>query len=79
MGKEGTVLLREGIIMGDMRLVMDLRVSIWMIGGAAAAGLWRRCWRVWRAAVAWMLVCYSKERSWSNDVKKAVGLRLSDQ
>jgi hypothetical protein len=42
MGREGMGLRRADITMGDMRLVMDLRVSTWMIGGAEALGLWRR-------------------------------------
>jgi len=40
-GRAGTD-RRVGIITGDMRLDMGLRASIWMIGGAGAAGLWRR-------------------------------------
>jgi len=70
MDKEDMVLRRVDIIMVGMRQVMDLRVNIWMIGGAEAVGLWRRCWRVWHAAVAWMRVCYSKRRSWRNDTQK---------
>lgn len=79
MDKEGMGLRREDIIMGVMRRVMDLRVSMWMIGGAEAVGLWRRCWRVWRAAVAWMRVCYSKGKGSRNDTMKAIGLRLLDE
>jgi len=47
---------RVVIIMGGMHRVMDHRDSIWMIGGVGLVGLWRRCWRVWRVVVVWMLV-----------------------
>jgi len=47
-------------IMGRRGCMGSRRGSIWMIGGEGMWGLQRRCVRVWRVVVVWMLVCYFK-------------------
>ena len=52
--------------MGDMgrgvmgRVGMDKEGIMGIRGAGAGMGLWRRCWRVWRVVVVWMLVCFSR-------------------
>jgi hypothetical protein len=59
--------LREGISSRGMargiilsRRLMGSREVITIIGGVGVAGLWRRCWRVWRVVAVWMLACCFK-------------------
>jgi len=47
--------------MVDMEDTDNHRDNTWTIGGAEVVGLWRRCWLVWLAAVAWRFVVSSEE------------------
>jgi len=52
-GKDSQDIIRSRDRMGRQGVIM-------MIDGVDQMGSWRRCWRVWRVVVVWMLVCCFK-------------------
>ena len=59
MGREGMEGMGNKCMEGDMGMGVGHRDNMWDSSGRVR-GLRRRCWRVWRVVVVWMLVCCFK-------------------